>query len=478
MKFKIENIEELTDSRQVMESKPNKFISIFIGLVLTILIISFIWLWFGEKEEVIKVSGIINLKEQSQVISNEITGIVKEFNVKNGEDIKQGDIIYTLDDTSFMTQKENLESQKEKLVITNENLDKFIKSINDGVNYFEENEEEREFYYKYKAYEAGNLVSVSDRESLINSKSEFNNKISELNNFRKSIEENIDYNNEGSVYKEQYNSYKISKNEIEDKINQLNKALSEIENKEEEKDTVEQIENEIKNNKNSLEKLKSDTILQIENSKYELNSQIKTIDDNLKKIDENNSMSKEKNKTTVIAQIEEQKSLNNSKIEEIDVTIKEVNTNIEKCSIKSDVDGKIDIKNELQTGMIVQSGVIVGEIINDESNLEVELVIPDKDIGKLKVNQEIKYNITSLPYTEFGFINGEIESLSISSKIEENTGVVYYTGVGSLEKNNVKSYNGESFDIKSGMTCEAKIITGKKKMLYYLLEKLNVKINN
>lgn len=476
MKFNIENIEELTDSRQVMESKPNKFISIFIGLVLVILITSFLWLWFGEKEEVIKVSGIINLKEQSQVVSNEISGTVKEFNVKNGEEIKQGDIIYTLDDTSFVTQKENLESQREKLVNTNEKLDKFIKSINDGVNYFEENEEEKEFYYKYEAYETSNLVSVSDKESLINSKSDINNKISELNNFRKSIDESVDYNNEGSVYKEQYNNYQISRQGIEDKINQLNKELLEIENKEEEKDTVEQIESEIKNNKISLEKLKSDIILQIDNSKYELNSQIKTIDDNLKKIDENNSMSKEKNKATMVAQIQEQKSLNNSKIEEIDVSIKEVNTNIEKCSIKSEVDGKIDIKNELQTGMIVQSGVIVGEIINDESNLEVKLIIPDKDIGKLKVNQDIKYNIVSLPYTEFGFVNGKIESLSLNSKVDENKGTIYYIGVGNLEKTNVKSYNGESFDIKAGMTCEAKIITGKKKMLYYLLEKLNIQI--
>jgi HlyD family type I secretion membrane fusion protein len=475
MKFKIENIEELTDSRQVMESKPNKFISIFIGLVLVILIIAFIWLWFGEKEEVIKVSGIINLKEQSQVISNEITGTVKEFNVENGEEIKQGDIIYTLDDTSFVTQKENLESQREKLVSTNEKLDKFIKSINDGVNYFEENEEEKEFYYKYKAYETGNLVSVSDKESLINSKNEFNNKISELNNFRKSIDENIDYNNDGSVYKEKYNNYQISKKEIEDKINQLNKTLSEIENKEE-KELVEQIESEIKTNKNSLEKLKSDIILQIDSSKEEINSQIKTIEDNIKKIDENNSISKEQNKTTILAQLEEQKSLNNSKIEELDVTIKEVNTNIEKCSVKSEVDGKIDIKNELQTGMIIQTGVVVGEIINDESNLEVELIIPDKDIGKLAVNQEIKYNISSLPYTEFGFVNGEVESLSLNSKVDENTGVIYYTGVGNLEKTNVKSYNNESFDIKAGMTCEAQIITGNKKMLYYLLEKLNIQV--
>lgn len=476
MKFKIENIEELTDSRQVMESKPNKFISIFIGLVVIILIVSFIWLWFGEKEEVIKVSGIINLKEQSQVVSNEINGIVKDFNVKNGEDIKKGDVLYTIDDTNLLTQKENLENQKEKLENINKSLDKFIKSINDGVNYFEESGEEKEFYYKYKSYESGNLVSISDKESLLNSRSELSNKINELNNLKKSIEKNIDYNNDESIYKEQYNNYKISKNSIEEKINQLNQTLSEIENKEDAKDTVEQIEKEIKDNKNSLEKLKSDTILQIDTSKGELNTQIETIDDNVKKIDENNSISKEKNKTTIIAQIEEQKSLNNSKVEELDVSIKEANTNIEKCSVKAKVDGKIDIKNELQPGMMVQSGVVIGEIINDESNLEVGLIIPDKDIGKLKVGQNIKYNISSFPYTEFGFVNGEVESLSINSNVDEKTGSIYYTGVGSLEKVNLKNYNGDNFDVKPGMTCEAKIITEKKRMLYYVLEKLNIQI--
>lgn len=476
MKFKIENLEDLTDSRQVMGNKPNRFISIFIGLVFLIIVVAFLWLWYGEKEEIIKISGIINSKEKSQVVSNEISGIVKEFKVKNGKNINQGDIIYTLDDTSFITQKENLESQKEKLLDTNTRLDKFIKSINDGVNYFEESEEEKEFYYKYKSYESGNLVSISDKESLLNSRSELSNKINELNNFKKSIEENIDYNNDKSMYKEQYNNYKISKKSIEDKINQLNQKLSEIENKKAENDTVEQIENEIKDNKNSLEKLKSDIILQIDNSKSEINSQMKTIDDNVKKIDENNSISKEKNKITIMAQIEEQKSLNNSKIEELDVSIKEVNSNIEKCSVKAEVNGKIDIKNELQPGMIVQSGAIIGEIMSDESNLEVELIIPDKDIGKLEVGQDIKYNISSFPYTEFGFVNGEIESLSINSNVDEKTGAVYYTGVSSLEKTNLKNYKGENFNVKSGMTCEAKIITGKKRMLYYVLEKLNIKI--
>lgn len=474
MKFKIENLEDLTDSRQVMESKPNRFIPIFIGLILLIIVIAFLWLWYGEKEEVIKVSGIINLREKSQVVSNEINGVVKEFNVKNGEEIKEGDIIYTLDNTSFLTQKDNLESQKEKILKTNEKLDKFIKSVNEGVNYFEETEEEKEFYYKYKSYEVGNLVSISDKESLQSSKNEISNKIKELNNFRKSIDENIDYTNEGSIYKEQYNNYQISKKEIENNIEQLNATLAEMKNNEAEKEKLEQIENEIKSNQNSLEKLKSDIVIQIGNSENELNDQIKTIDSNIKKIDESNSISKNKNKTTILAQIEEQKSLNNSKIEELDISIKEIDISIEKCSIKAEVDGKIDIKNELQSGMIIQSGAIVGEIINNESELEVGLIIPDKDIGKLKVGQSIKYDISSFSYTEFGFINGQIESLSISSNIDEKTGTIYYTGVGSLEKTSVESYKNESFDIKNGMSCEAKIIIGKKRILYYLLEKLNI----
>lgn len=119
----------------------------------------------------------------------------------------------------------------------------------------------------------------------------------------------------------------------------------------------------------------------------------------------------------------------------------------------------------------------MGKIIPDSNNLQVKLIIPDKDISKLKINKAIKYNITSLPYTEFGFIDGKLKSLSVDSNIDENTGLIYYTGIGTLEKNNVISYTGNKFDIKFGMSCEAQIIIGKKKMLYYLLEKLNIQIN-
>lgn len=292
MKFKIENMSELTDSRQVMESKPNKFIPIFIGLTLTILIISFIWLWFIEKEEIIKVSGIISPIDQIQTISNEVSGTVKNINFKNGDSIKKGDIIYSLDDSNLIAQKENLIIQKESLVSTNEKFDKFINCINDNVNYFKENEE-KEFYYKYKNYEIANKVSSTEQISLINSKNEINNKINEINALKKSIEENIDYTYEGSIYKEQYNNYQISKNDLEDKIKQLNQDLLEAENNDE-KNIIEQIKDEIKSNETAIKKLKSDITLQINTSKNEFNNEINSINNNIKKIEENNSILKEK----------------------------------------------------------------------------------------------------------------------------------------------------------------------------------------
>ena len=48
-------------------------------------------------------------------------------------------------------------------------------------------------------------------------------------------------------------------------------------------------------------------------------------------------------------------------------------------------------------------------------------------------------------------------------------------GEGSLSSNVLYSNKGEESYIKSGMTCEARIITRKEKMLYYLLEKIGFK---
>lgn len=107
MKFKIEDINSLSDSRQVMESKPNKFIMIFIYILLLSILTFFIWAWFSEKEIVVKVSGTVRPSGEMQTISNIVQGEVKSVKMKNGKKVSKGDILFEIDST-------NLEQEKNK----------------------------------------------------------------------------------------------------------------------------------------------------------------------------------------------------------------------------------------------------------------------------------------------------------------------------------------------------------------------------
>lgn len=475
MKFKIEDINELSDSRQVMEAKPHKFTSIFIYILLASILIFILWAWFSEKEIVVKVSGIIKPNEQSYVVSNMVSGEVKEVNMENGQDIKNGQVLYKIDDSNLQSQKNKLGNQKEDLTKDTKNLEKLKMSIDDNTNYFSDNEEEKEYYYKYKSYEASNKVSIEDKRNLIDSKNEVANKIGKLETLIKSINDNQNYNEEGSIYSEQFNNYRISKKSIEDKIEKLERNKEELKNQSAPKEQIDQIDSEIEANKNALVKLRSDINLQIKNSINELNEQVKNIDSNVSKFDEGVSLSEEKNKVTLLAQIEEKINLNKDKLKEVDFNIEEVNKGIEKCEVKSTVDGKLDIKANLEPGAMIQTGAIVASVLPKENNYKIELIIPDKDIANIKNGQEVKYNFTSLPYAEYGFLKGNIENISVNSQVNNETGIVYFIGEGTLETDILYSNKNEEAVIKPGMTCEARVITRSEKMLYYLLEKLNLK---
>ena len=100
-----------------------------------------------------------------------------------------------------------------------------------------------------------------------------------------------------------------------------------------------------------------------------------------------------------------------------------------------------------------------------------------ESLSRLQINvaKDVKYSFEALPYREYGFINGKIESLSSDSNVDSESGLVFFTGEDSLNSSSLRSNKGEKSFIKHGMLCEAKIITRKEKMLYYLLEKIGIK---
>ena len=499
MKFKIDNIENLSDSREVMESKPNKLMFIFLYIIISLIVTFFIWAWFSEKEIVVKVNGVVRPDNEIQAISNIVQGEIESVKMKNGENVSKGEVLFKIKSTELEDKKNQLDQQIEYINTDNENLEKLNKSINDNTNYFENNDKEKEYYYKFQSYEAGNKVSIEEKNNISSSKDDLNNEKDDLETLSRSISENKNLNKEGSAYSSQYESYVSSREMIQNKTEQLEnskKALSEeieVNNKEKNKlsdenskaiiddknkqinNQISQIDLEIKNNNEQLDKLKSDTLAQIKGSIDKINQSLSKLDSNISSLDESANIAKDKNKTTVLAQIEEKININNQKKKELEENKKQIEQSIEKCSVKAPSDGKLNINANLEQGIMLQTGAVVASIIPNSDTYKVELMIPTKDIANIKVSEDVKYSFEALPYREYGFLDGKIESLSPDSKVDSEKGISFFTGEGSLSSNSLYSNKGEESFIKPGMMCEAKIITRKEKMLYYLLEEIGFK---
>jgi HlyD family secretion protein len=90
MKGIIQDINELSDSRELLESKPHKFVLLFLYIFMSLLVAALVWTYFGEKDVVVKANGNVRPNEGISFIRNKVLGKVERVNYKNGQFIKKG----------------------------------------------------------------------------------------------------------------------------------------------------------------------------------------------------------------------------------------------------------------------------------------------------------------------------------------------------------------------------------------------------
>ncbi|KHO62061.1 Biotin-lipoyl like [Thermoanaerobacter sp. YS13] len=93
----VQNIEELTDSRELLESKPHPIESVSVYILLLLIISFLIWSYFSEKEIVVKANGIIRPYKDEFIISDKVTGNVERIYVTDGQKVKKGDALYVIE---------------------------------------------------------------------------------------------------------------------------------------------------------------------------------------------------------------------------------------------------------------------------------------------------------------------------------------------------------------------------------------------
>ncbi|SHH97294.1 HlyD family efflux transporter periplasmic adaptor subunit, partial [Clostridium grantii] len=224
-----------------------------------------------------------------------------------------------------------------------------------------------------------------------------------------------------------------------------------------------------------LANYKNGFILSIKTSLAESKTALNSVNNNINTLDNTNSLSEDKTKIAYVVQINDQINSCEDSLKQLRDNLDSANQKIESCTIKAECTGTINTLSEVNKGDILQAATQVATILPNESNHKVMLYITNKDIANIKLNQEIKYNFLALPYKEYGYVTGKIVKISADATMDNESGNSYYIAEGLVDKNILENHKNEKSELKTGMLCNAEVITRDEKLLYYLLEKINLK---
>jgi len=120
-------------------------------------------------------------------------------------------------------------------------------------------------------------------------------------------------------------------------------------------------------------------------------------------------------------------------------------------------------------GGVVTTAQSVMEIVPDDT-VEVETNIENKDIGFVKVGQEAAIKFEAFPYTRFGYLKGQVTSVSNDATQDKKLGLVFVAHV-KLPTNRFHVYD-KWIALTPGMEVTAEIRTGTQSVAHYFLDPL------
>ncbi|MFV1873323.1 MAG: HlyD family type I secretion periplasmic adaptor subunit [Oleiphilus sp.] len=121
-------------------------------------------------------------------------------------------------------------------------------------------------------------------------------------------------------------------------------------------------------------------------------------------------------------------------------------------------------------GGVVTPAQALMVIVPQESQMEVEAMILNKDIGFVHEGQKAEVKIDTFNFTKYGLIDAEISSISDDAIQDENLGLVY-TARFKLSKEELQ-VDERMVRLSPGMSVTAEVKTGKRRLIEYFLSPL------
>ncbi len=382
------------------------------------------WSFFAEIDEVRKGEGIAIPRQQIQQIQNLEGGILKVMHVREGDRVKQGDLLLELDTTQFNSEDTEREVEYATLQARAERL---LAEVNGAPLRFDEELKSR------------HPRVVADERSLFESQQ---NKL----------------NSDLSVLQSRQKQKDKERNELKNKLGNVAKQV---------KLTVKEYK--------MMAGLKGSgavsevEILQSREKVVEIEKEQDSITDQLTRVDE------EYNEITTTLMQTRGEFRSKAKQEENEVRLKisqlaaersDLKDKLQRASVTAPLDGIVKTISVNTIGGVVQPGMTMLEIVPTDDRIVIETKVNPKDIGFILPGLPARVKFSAYDFATYGGLDGDVMQISADAITDEKGNAYYVVKVETKEKA-LKGKHGEHLPILPGMRAEVDIMVAKKTIFAY-----------
>lgn len=150
--------------------------------------------------------------------------------------------------------------------------------------------------------------------------------------------------------------------------------------------------------------------------------------------------------------------------------LKRVQTRIAHSQLRSPVSGVVHQLQAYRAGEVLLEAQPVMQIIPDETELEVVVYVPNRDIGFVRLGADTIIKVESYPYTQYGKLTGTVKAVSPDA-IELVDNGLYFEVKVKLDQQYI-DYHDNRLKLTPGMSVLSEIKTGERKLVEYFLSPL------
>ena len=156
-----------------------------------------------------------------------------------------------------------------------------------------------------------------------------------------------------------------------------------------------------------------------------------------------------------LAQWQAQKRDVERQIRSLGAEVQRINQEQKNYIITAPISGRLVNFSGIQKGNFIIQGQNIGEISPEES-LVAECLVSPKDIGFIKIGQNVKFQVDTYNYNQWGLLEGKVKEIDQNITVNQQSGDAYFRVLCTMDKNFLQLKNGYKGQIGKGMTLTAR----------------------